>query len=48
MRRQIAFERLDIFLSGLAIGHGSVRDYVVTELGVDDKPITALRERSSA
>ncbi|MET8334766.1 hypothetical protein ABZV14_18860 [Streptosporangium canum] len=37
------FERLHIFLSDLAIGRGSIRDYAVTELGVDEL-ITALRE----
>ncbi|MFI6794589.1 hypothetical protein [Streptosporangium canum] len=45
MRRHIAFERLHVFLSDLDIGHGSVRDYAVTELGVDEL-ITALREWS--
>ncbi|MEU7854984.1 tyrosine-protein phosphatase [Nonomuraea sp. NPDC049141] len=38
-------EVMRLCLAELAAGHGSVRDYAVTRLGVDDKLITALREQ---
>ena len=38
-------EVMRLCLAELAAGHGSVRDYAVTRLGVDDKLITALRDQ---
>jgi len=38
-------EVMRLCLVELAAGHGSVRDYAVTRLGVDGKLITALREQ---
>ncbi|GAA3515880.1 hypothetical protein GCM10023075_78370 [Streptosporangium album] len=40
---QAPAEIMRLFLADLAIDHGSVRDYAVTQLGVDDELIVALR-----